>query len=404
MSTLSPFVFSLLVIIQLLIICTSVGGLLVSPASLNVNISDDRLFSSLRDKVILFIGDSITRYQYLNLAVTLERMRWPNAFDDDEELPGSVCVQTKYMNFNEFFYYTSSALKGHELCDCWRTRGYNYENRRYYNPTLNVSLVFSFLGRTLPQLREDFKEYPFRKICDFSAVASSTNTSVYNDSHTRISTHIHTYKRGRNMVNVTYHLKSTGDLQMCSGQVLQDAHPDAAPIDHGAVLYNLTKMFQPDVAIVNWGHHSPFNMRYKKHVMVRDSMVNAITALNREMNNYTRFVWKSTTPACRHEKHTNVTGPCIVSVAYDSTPPQLVGNLLVYTHFMEMFDAHGLVTTLYNKVKELKREHNIPLDGDPATKSLAIAQAMPVFVDEIHLHCWVNAELNRALLAQLFFQ
>jgi hypothetical protein len=88
------------------------------------SLSDERLFSSLRDKVIVFIGDSITRYQYLNLAVAIERnYRWPNAYHDDEELPGSVCTEKVYKDFNRFFACTI--------------------NRRYYNPSLNVSLVFT---------------------------------------------------------------------------------------------------------------------------------------------------------------------------------------------------------------------------------------------------------------------
>ena len=380
------FLFLFIVSIQ---ISTRVStyALLVSPTTLKLpaSMSDDRLFSSLRDKVIVFIGDSVTRYQYLNLAVAIERKRWPNAYDDDEELPGSVCVQPKYKDFNEFFLYTSNALNGNEMCDCWRTKNYNYENRRYFNPGLNVSLVFIFLGRTMPQLRQDFKEYPFKRICDFSAKTSYTHS---NRSHP-------TYQQ------TSSQLLSTGDLQKCSGKVLQAAHPDAVLPDHGAVLYNVTTMFQPDIAIINWGHHSPFEIIYKSGKWVYETMTRALATLNMEMNNRTRFVWKTTTPACHHDKANRVMGQCSLTSDTDSTPPVKVGNLLVYNHFMEMFNAHDLVTTLDHNIKYMKRRH--PIEGE-AANNLTFEHAMPLFVDDIHLHCWVNTELNKALLTQLFFQ
>lgn len=374
------------VFLQLFLVCfigigltsvTAIGARLESPTRLELppSINDERLRSSLRDKIIVFIGDSVTRYQYLNLAVFVERNRWPNAYDDDEELPGSVCVQPKYKDFNEFFFHTNSALNGNELCDCWRTKSYNYENRRYYNPDLNVSLVFIFLGQTLPQIRRDFSAYPFKRVCAFK----SKTGAVSNAS------------------------KSTDELTICSGRALQAAHPEAAFTDHGSVLYNVTTMFQPDIVLVNWGHHSPYEMPFRKGKWVYNSMKRAITTLNREMHNHTRFIWKATSPACHHEKSEKVIGQCNLTTETDSYPPKLIGSLLVYDQYMEMFDTHKLVTTLAHSVIELK---NKPLTFNETAnaQNLTFENAMPLFFDDIHMHCWVNTELNRALLAQLFFQ
>lgn len=94
-------------------------------------------------------------------------------------------------------------------------------------------------------------------------------------------------------------------------------------------------------------------------------------------------------------------GQCSLTSDTDSTPPVKVGNLLVYNHFMEMFNAHDLVTTLDHNIKYMKRRH--PIEGE-AANNLTFEHAMPLFVDDIHLHCWVNTELNKALLTQLFFQ
>ena len=335
------------------------------------SLSDERLFSSLRDKVIVFIGDSITRYQYLNLAVAIERnYRWPNAYHDDEELPGSVCTEKVYKDFNRFFAYTNKALNGNEMCDCWKDKLHNYENRRYYNPSLNVSLVFTFMGMKLPQLRQDFNEYPFKRICELFVTNSTT----------------------------------AGELKQCSSEILQAAHPDPAQPDHGTLLYNMTKAFLPDVVVVNWGHHSFFRIHYRGGKRVYKSMTGAISKLNRDIKKRVRYIWKSTTPACHHDKANFVVGRCNITTYSDSKPPNLVGNLLVHDHYMELFDAYKVVTTLDAQINKHKRKPPNIHDIDAANNLVDVERAMPLYVDDIHLHCWVNAELNRALLAQLFFR
>lgn len=385
-------VFLLFILCSQLTTRITINALLISPTTLNFpdSINDERLLAALRDKVIVFIGDSLTRYQYLNLAIFIERNRWPNAYDDDEELPGSVCVQPKYKDFNEFFFHTTKALGGNEMCDCWRTKSFNYENRRYYNASLNVSLVFIFLGRTMPQLRQEFNQYPFKRICEFT----SKNTPT--PAHTRGSHHSKRQQQ-TNRSNSTF--LNTGDLKKCSGTVLQKAHPDAALPSHGAVLYNVTKMFQPDIAIINWGHHSDFHIIYRDGKWVYGTMTKAITALNEETNNRTRFIWKATTPACHHSKANKIMGQCNITSKKDTTPPKMVGNLLVFNKYMEMYNTHKLVTSLDHNIKILKKSSTATSETN-----LTFDNAMPLFFDDIHLHCWVNAELNRALLAQLFFQ
>jgi hypothetical protein len=105
---------------------------------------------SLRNKTIVFLGDSVTRYQYLNLAFFLERGRWPMEYLTDEVLQGSPCCQRSFIGFSwqDFFQLTTLALNNHELCDCWRkihTSSSSFiaavENRRYFHPELQTHLV-----------------------------------------------------------------------------------------------------------------------------------------------------------------------------------------------------------------------------------------------------------------------
>ena len=54
-------------------------------------LSDISLRLQLKNKKIIFIGDSVTRYQYLNLIFFLERKSFLTSFFNDTNLPGSPC-------------------------------------------------------------------------------------------------------------------------------------------------------------------------------------------------------------------------------------------------------------------------------------------------------------------------
>ena len=73
----------------------------------------------LRGKHLLLIGDSLTRYQYLNLVqfLTTGYPLWPNksdaAFENIHQWP----------SVNAFFQGTNNRLGGQEVCDCFRGPG-----------------------------------------------------------------------------------------------------------------------------------------------------------------------------------------------------------------------------------------------------------------------------------------
>jgi hypothetical protein len=77
---------------------------------------------------ITFMGDSVTRYQYLNLVHFLEHGIW----NSDSSKPNEN--GHKFGSWNEFLRTTNQRLGGHEICDCHRldSRDTNAIENRYY--------------------------------------------------------------------------------------------------------------------------------------------------------------------------------------------------------------------------------------------------------------------------------
>ena len=72
-----------------------------------------RMRQCLRGRGVMLVGDSVTRYQYLNLAQSLEtglHIPWDPPSEHDN-LHGT---------WANFFAVTTERLGGHSACDCWR--------------------------------------------------------------------------------------------------------------------------------------------------------------------------------------------------------------------------------------------------------------------------------------------
>lgn len=96
------------------------------------------LIDSLRNRHIVFMGDSITRYQYLDLVYLLMYGKW----SDDQKFVDS----TLHKSWSDYLLYTAATLKNVELCECYRGvmgPGFaNVENRKYVNQELNTTIWF----------------------------------------------------------------------------------------------------------------------------------------------------------------------------------------------------------------------------------------------------------------------
>lgn len=98
-----------------------------------------------RNLRLIFIGDSVTRYQYLSLAYFLRYGRW---FDPDIQLNDLVNSHSfhhpfhPFEDWNEFFLQTNRILYPLETCDCTRDQHVSVERRYFKDTALNNILVY----------------------------------------------------------------------------------------------------------------------------------------------------------------------------------------------------------------------------------------------------------------------
>eukprot|EP01041_Mallomonas_annulata_P006016 gene6016-12128_t len=93
----------------------------------------------LRDQRLVFIGDSLTRYQYLNLVHFLFTNIWLSPYPRNE----IERDWAPYGGWGTFFKGTSSRLGCLETCDCLRVeKDLGHEVRHYHDPIYNISIHF----------------------------------------------------------------------------------------------------------------------------------------------------------------------------------------------------------------------------------------------------------------------
>eukprot|EP00953_Heterococcus_sp_UTEX-ZZ885_P029671 15733-Heterococcus_DN1.PRE.1 len=132
---------------------------------------DDResVASILKGKHLVIVGDSLSRYAYLQLVYFLET-------GNSTSPEPSQTWEKDYKSWNHFYQVTNKRLNGHEMCDCYRAETPKQaplskqqngkavkpiiikqppmiENRYYYNPDTQVRITyiqwFGSLGVTL---------------------------------------------------------------------------------------------------------------------------------------------------------------------------------------------------------------------------------------------------------------
>jgi hypothetical protein len=91
---------------------------------------------TLKDKHLLMIGDSLTRYQYLSLAYTLRHRRPPEV----SMYPNMI--ENTHDGWENFFMETNGNLAPYEDCDCSYYDGRFFEHRRYYDKHMNISVTY----------------------------------------------------------------------------------------------------------------------------------------------------------------------------------------------------------------------------------------------------------------------
>ena len=117
----------------------------------------------LRNKRIVFVGDSLTRYQYLNLVNFFHTNSW------HKNVHPSLEVEGEWRSWKSFHLGGFLRFGCEEICDCYRDNAENgpwKENRHYYNVWLNLSIdVYLWLpeknirGNSAPNASE------YHKLC-----------------------------------------------------------------------------------------------------------------------------------------------------------------------------------------------------------------------------------------------
>ena len=88
------------------------------------NKSDEKYY----DKVlhVVFIGDSLTRYQYLTIAYKF-------LYGSDSVVPRKLVNEKLHASWTEFFRYSTNLFQKHMFCDCFRTENLSRKLRRSVN-------------------------------------------------------------------------------------------------------------------------------------------------------------------------------------------------------------------------------------------------------------------------------
>jgi len=126
----------------------------LSISSCNLDAVDRSLartcFANAAPRGIVLIGDSLTRYQYLNLVYFLVHGVW----SAEKSLPNE---NEHYFTggWNQFYQITNGRMGGREICDCYREDAKNIVENRYFNDgEVRLSYRQAF-GDTTPILMHD---------------------------------------------------------------------------------------------------------------------------------------------------------------------------------------------------------------------------------------------------------
>eukprot|EP00981_Chlorochromonas_danica_P007289 scaffold1636_cov165-Ochromonas_danica.AAC.13 len=139
--------------------------------------------SFLRNKRIAFIGDSLTRYQYLSLAWFLSSGQW---LEDPGLTP--LTHEKRWPDWSSFFHSSNMRMGCHEILDACRAIGEIQEireNRYFYHFGLNLSISMNLY---LPyktnkmMLNMDFPTVKdFNSRCMFSAHGMKYSNRYFNE-------------------------------------------------------------------------------------------------------------------------------------------------------------------------------------------------------------------------------
>lgn len=130
----------------------------------DLNIDTDELLQRIKALVrprprnlqLVFVGDSLMRYQYLSLVHWLRFGRWPDTGTHADSLIHAHSYHHEWHphdDWNEFFLHSNRLLQPNEICDCWReviesnttnqqSTSIEIERRYFFEPIMNNRIVY----------------------------------------------------------------------------------------------------------------------------------------------------------------------------------------------------------------------------------------------------------------------
>jgi hypothetical protein len=96
----------------------------------------DKVRGCLKNKRIIFLGDSLTRYQYINLINFLTKENWFRTIPDGTN-------EHKFKSWTSYFNTTTGQHSCKQICDCYREgETHPRENRFYHDMQWNITIDY----------------------------------------------------------------------------------------------------------------------------------------------------------------------------------------------------------------------------------------------------------------------
>ena len=301
--------------------------------------SREAALEGLHDAHLLFMGDSLMRFQYVNLAYFLETGRPHNSGPPHNEIPREWGAPDDSIaaHWLGFFQGTSARL-GTEICDCFRPGLENGLETRFYFGANGVRLTYV---QFFPQ---EFPHSPGRlnvPVVGHDAFAIGINTTCARSRTCKMDPHL------------------------CSAPGLCSVTPHWAEDDAVAAITTVSRLYQPDLLVLNSYGWQPWDSPFYHELLLA-----AFDAVARESPGQAQ-IWKAGV-LNRREFSATVNGSRVPSI------------------------DRGIREVLDNQAK---KGANVGfLDADALVSSIDGLDADEVFSDQMHLRPGVNDALNYLLL------
>ena len=274
-----------------------------------ISLQHDKVLSGLSGRHVLMIGDSMMRYQYLNLAYYLSSGKWRSQSPPNEE-------EAQHGSWAAFYAMTNARLKT-EVCDCYRPTVLDFT--KYLENRYFIDLSHNFRISYVQQLGSNL---------------FSPHTLGYMNA---------------------YCTKEKGCVQKgcTAGQCVPSTHPidhvgNGSSISGPAAWVTMACSLRPDTVVVNMGLWYILNDP-TGYAQVVDASKQILACPGMQS---TKFVWKTTTPRSveiGNQNNPNVGDPVLVALLKDHKE-------------WSVFDANGIVQQL--KGYAAAQSHN--MFWDPA--------------------------------------